>query len=194
MTLVFFLEEPSAEEMLKGILPKIIPDHIFPRFIVFEGKQDLEKQLERRIRLWKLPNSRFIILRDQDAGDCRKIKQTLLEKCRCVQPSELFVRIACHELESFYIGDLAAVEKGLDISGLSKMQNKEKFRDPDRIPNPSQILKSLTKDHYQKVLGSREIGKHLDLNNNRSHSFNVLLKAIERLIIDETGEKTNETP
>lgn len=59
MTLVFFLEEPSAEEMLKGMLPKILPDCVVPRFVVFEGKQDLDKQLERRMKLWKAPNSRF---------------------------------------------------------------------------------------------------------------------------------------
>ena len=39
-TLVFLLEEPSAKEMLKGILPRLLPEHIQPQFIVFEGKQD----------------------------------------------------------------------------------------------------------------------------------------------------------
>ena len=47
MTLVFFLEEPSAQEMLKGILPKILPENIQPRFVIFDGKQDLERQLVR---------------------------------------------------------------------------------------------------------------------------------------------------
>lgn len=40
-TLVFFLEEASAKEMLHGILPKILPEHVVQRFIVFEGKQEL---------------------------------------------------------------------------------------------------------------------------------------------------------
>lgn len=30
MIIAFLLEEPSAEEMLKGILPKILPDHVVP--------------------------------------------------------------------------------------------------------------------------------------------------------------------
>jgi hypothetical protein len=179
MTLVFFLEEPSAEEMLRGMLPKILPDLVVPRFVVFEGKQDLEKQLERRMRLWKAPNSRFFVMRDQDCGDCRVIKQNLLEKCKAAHKPEAIVRIACHELESFYIGDLRAVEKGLDLHGLSKLQNKRRFREPDGIVNPSNELMGLTKNCYQKVSGSRAIGKHLDLRNNRSHSFNVLVKAIE---------------
>ncbi len=64
ITLVFFLEEPSAKEMLNGILPMILPENIVPRFVIFEGKQDLEKQLVRKLRLWNMPNSRFFILRD----------------------------------------------------------------------------------------------------------------------------------
>jgi hypothetical protein len=182
MTLVFFLEEPSAEEMLKGILPKFLPDHVFPRFIVFEGKHDLEKRLQQRMKLWRAPNSRFFVMRDQDSGDCRVIKQNLLDKCKDAHNPKTVVRIACHELESFYIGDLKAVEKGLGIRGLSKQQNKRKFRKPDGLFNPAQVLMGLTKNSYQKVSGSRAIGRYMDLENNLSHSFNVLVKAIKRAI------------
>ena len=190
--LVFFLEEPSAEEMLKGILPKILPDHVEPRFIVFEGKQDLEKQLPKRMRHWRMANSRFIVLRDQDAGDCFIIKQSLLEKCKKATLNETIVRIACHELESFYIGDLKAVEKGLGIKGLARLQDKKKFREPDRLSNPSQELIRLTKNRYEKVSGSREIAKHMNLTNNISHSFNVFLKGIERII--SISGNINEAP
>jgi len=64
------------------------------------------------------------------------------------------------------------------------LQDKKKFRELDRLSNPAQELIRLTKNRYQKVSGSREIGKHLDLKNNVSHSFNVLLKGIERIIVD----------
>lgn len=181
-TLVFFLEEPSAQEMLLGILPKIMPEHIVPRFIVFEGKQDLEKQLVRKLRLWKQPDSRFIILRDQDAGDCRQIKQNLVKKCQEAERQDAIVRIACHELESFYLGDLQSVEKGLEINGLVKQQNKKKFRAPDNLPNPARELKALTKKRYQKISGSRAIGKYLKPEGNRSQSFNVLIQAIKNSI------------
>ena len=40
----------------------------------------------------------------------------------------------------------------------------------------------LTKNSYQKVSGSRAIGRYMDLENNLSHSFNVLVKAIKRAI------------
>ncbi len=181
MTFVFLLEEPSAKEMLKGILPKILPDHISPRFIVFEGKQDMEKRLKRRLHHWRAPSASFFIIRDQDSGDCRVIKQNLRDICKEAHKPEAIVRIACRELESFYIGDLEAVEKGLDIQGLARQQNKRKFREPDALFHPSRELKNLTDNLYQKVSGSRSIGKHLNLENNRSHSFNVLVSAIQRV-------------
>ncbi|MCI5134389.1 MAG: DUF4276 family protein [Candidatus Electrothrix sp. AW2] len=181
-TLVFFLEEASAKEMLHGILPKILPEHVVPRFIVFEGKQDLEKQLVRKLRRWQQPNSRFIILRDQDAGDCRKIKQNLVKKCHEAGQADAVIRIACHELESFYLGDLQAVEEGLAMSGLAKRQNQQKFRKPDNLPNPARELKALTKKRYQKISGSRAIGKYLDTEKNRSQSFNALVKSIKNVV------------
>jgi hypothetical protein len=121
-------------------------------------------------------------MRDQDAGDCRIIKQKLLDICRAAHKPETIVRIACRELESFYLGDLKAIEKGLGIQGLSKLQNKKKYREPDSLFGPAQELKLMTKNCYQKVSGSRAIGRYLDLKNNRSHSFNVMVKAIENAI------------
>ncbi|RWX51044.1 hypothetical protein VU01_12234 [Candidatus Electrothrix marina] len=190
-TLVFFLEEPSAKEMLLGILPKILPEHVVPRFIVFEGKQDLEKQLVRKLKLWQLPDSRFIVLRDQDAGDCRKIKENLQKKCKEAGRPDTIVRIACHELESFYLGDLQAVEKGLPMSGLAKRQNQRKFRQPDNLPNPARELTMLTKKNYQKIDGSRAIGRYLNPEDNRSNSFNILIKAVKDIISHGNSAQPN---
>jgi hypothetical protein len=51
--LVFLLEERSAVEMLKGILPQIISDEIKTSFLCFQGKQDLERNLVRKLRSWQ---------------------------------------------------------------------------------------------------------------------------------------------
>jgi hypothetical protein len=48
--LVFLLEEESAKVMIEGILPKLLTPVITPRYIVFEGKQDLEKSMLRKLR------------------------------------------------------------------------------------------------------------------------------------------------
>jgi hypothetical protein len=74
--LVFFLEEESARALLENVFSRLVPieSKINPRFIVFEGKQDLEKQLLKKLQGYLNPHAKFIVVRDQDQGDCRKIK------------------------------------------------------------------------------------------------------------------------
>lgn len=180
--LVCLLEGSSEREMLKNLLPRLINDEIEVHYIVFEGKQDLEKQLERKIKYWQKPQSHFLVMRDQDAGNCLSIKTNLQAKVnRTGKQLAAIVRIACHELESFYLGDLAAVEIGLSVFGLAKKQEKSKYRTPDGLGNPSEELHRLTRNKYQKISGSRAIGPHLKIDGtNRSHSFNVLLAGIRK--------------
>ena len=181
--IVFFLEEPSAEAMLEGILPRLLPEDFTWRSVVFEGKHDLEKRIVKRMRGYLNREARFIVLRDQDMADCRSVKTVLLEKCRQAGRTDAFVRIACHELESFYLADLAAVERGLHVAGLAKRQYKEKYRNPDIHTKPSQILREIVPS-YQKVGGSRAIGHYLDLDNTRSSSFKNLVAAIRNIIAE----------
>lgn len=181
--LVCMLEEPSAKEMLKAVLPKLLPANVFVRYMVFEGKQDLEKQLEAKLRSWLAPNSYFLILRDQDSGNCVTIKNNLIAKVNNSKKTKnTIVRIACHELESFYLGDLEAVEKGLGVKNLAKQQNNKRFRNPDHLPNAAEILTSLSGFTYQKIQGSRTIAPYLNLDgSNTSTSFNMLISGIEKL-------------
>ncbi|MBQ3778496.1 MAG: hypothetical protein II835_10560, partial [Fibrobacter sp.] len=67
--LVILLEEPSAKKMLDVIVPRILPAGITHRCIPFQGKSDLEKNIAMKIRVWKKPNSVFLVMRDQDSGD-----------------------------------------------------------------------------------------------------------------------------
>jgi hypothetical protein len=182
MNLVFFLEEPSARELLKGLLPRLVPSQIVPYYIVFEGKQDLDKQMIRKMQYWNKPNSKFIVLRDQDSADCMKVKEGLLAKCKTAgKEQDAMVRIACHEIESWYLGDLAAVEAGLSISGIKSQQLKAKYRNPDYLNNASQELIHLTKHKYQKISGSRSIARYLSLDQNLSKSFQVFISAVSRV-------------
>lgn len=179
--LVFFLEEPSAREMLKGVLPRLIPEHVNVQYIVFEGKQDLEKRLPIRLRAWQLPDTVFVVLRDQDSGVCTEIKAGLAEKCHKAGRGDALVRIACRELESFYLGDLAAVEHALGVKNLRRQQSKAKYRMPDRLGSPHQELKRLAPS-YQKIAGSRAIGPHLAVDENYSHSFKALISGVRQLL------------
>lgn len=79
------------------------------------------------------------------------------------------------------MADLRAVELGLSINGLVRRQQSRKYREPDRLESPSYELRALTGEQYQKVAGSRDIGRHLDLDNPRSPSFFHLISGIQRM-------------
>jgi hypothetical protein len=184
MTLVFFLEELSAQVFLDGLLPRLLPPGVTYRCITFEGKQDLEKQIERRLRSWLHPSSAFIILRDQDASDCLAVKSKLLAKAANAGHPQTIVRIACRELESWHFGSLATVAQALDIPSnkLTSYAKRAKYRLPDAIVNPAKELQTITQNRYQKVSGSREIGKLIDPEANTSHSFQIFLQGIHKAL------------
>lgn len=181
--IVFLLEEISARSFLESLLPRVLSQDIHYRLIAFDGKQDLERQLTKKIRGYKNPYARFIVLRDQDSEpDCRALKQRLLNMCaEAGRHDHSLIRIACTELETFYLADLHAVEVALGINGISARQQNSKFRSPDRLANPNRELSALTGKIYQKVSGSRAIGKHIDIENDRSPSFRNLIFAIRRM-------------
>ena len=156
--IVFCLEELAARVFLESLLFRMNPEDTTVRYIVFEGKQDLESQLARRIQGYRNAEATFIVMRDQDATpDCDVVKRVLRDICTVGGREDAIVRIACKELEAFYWGDLLAVERALDITGLTKLARRRQFRDSDSIVNPSAELRKATKGTYQKVSGSREI-------------------------------------
>ena len=181
--LVFLLEEESAKSFLESLLPRILDQRINTRLIAFEGKQDLEKQLSKKIRGYANPNTRFIVMRDQDSNpDCKAIKTNLIAMCQTAgKAQQSLVRIACKELEAFYLADLAAVGTALKLNNLHKLQAKANYRIPDNLPSPKNELKKLTANNYQNVSSSKEIGKVIDINNHRSLSFKNLIGGIKKL-------------
>jgi len=184
MILAFLLEEQSAKEMLKGLLPRLLPPGVAVKYVVFEGKQDLKRQMTRRLRHWP-PETAFVVMCDQDSSDCRNLKTELIEKCPEAKRDHVIVRIICRELESWYFGDLTAVEDGLNMTGLANQyKNKRNYRIPDRIGSPAKELKKITQGAYQKVSGSREIGSKLSLGSNTSKSFQVFVDSIQGMVRD----------
>lgn len=179
-TLVVFLEEPSAAELMKVILPKLLPENMTFKCICFQGKQDLERNLVRKLRGWLIPDSVFLVMRDRDSEDCVAVKNRLVDLCRQAGRPNALVRIACGELESFYLGDLPAVSSAFACK--VPTSRVAKFRSPDRLGNAADELGRLTAGEYQKISGSRLIAPLLKLDGtNCSHSFNVLLSGIRRL-------------
>lgn len=178
--LVFLLEEPSAQDALQAWLPAWIPDSVTPHFIVFQGKQDLEKRMVLRMRHWLQPNSHFVVLRDQDSGDCKTVKAALVARCAEAGRPDAVVRVACRELESFFIGDWHAVASAFGRPALARLARRAMYRDPDGLGSPSQELaKHLS--GYQKRDGARRIAPLVDPARNASRSFHALRTAVQAL-------------
>ncbi len=184
MRVIFLLEEPSAANFLEHYLPRWNPNLDFV-CVRHQGKSDLEKSIPKKLRAWRAPEDRFVVLRDNDGGDCLRLKARLQGYCEQAGRSGTLVRIACQELEAWYLGDLKAVGSVYNKPALAGEQEKAKFREPDRIGSPSQELAKLIPE-YRKLQGSRELGAKLDLDTgtNRSHSFRVFFRGLATLLHD----------
>lgn len=181
--LVFLVEGEAERNLLDVLMPRLLPEGLGYRVIPFQGKQDMEKRMNLRIRAYQNAQARFIVLCDQDSHtNCVALKQSLIARCQGTgKEPHCLVRIACTELETFYLADLAAVAQALDMPGLVKQQGSKKFRHPDQLGSPSRELKTLTGSRYEKRAGSRAIGQYLDLDNTRSPSFKNFVTGIRRL-------------
>ena len=191
-TLVFFLEGRSEKVFLECFLPRAFPaindreKFAKPIFITFEGKQNLQSELCRKIRGWRAPNSTFIVLQDQDSGNCDEAKKRLISLCKKAGKQEdSIVRIACRELENWYLGDLAAVGAVYD-SSFEQYYNKSRFRHIDDLDGARE-LREMTGNEYDKIDGSRRIAQHIsaDYCQNSSHSFKVFCRSVEKLVQEQ---------
>lgn len=175
--LVFLLEEPSAQDALQAWVPHWLPATVTPHYLVFQGKQDLEKRMVLRMRHWLLPDSRFIVMRDQDSGDCKAVKAALVKRCRQAGRPDAVVRVACRELESFFVGDWHAVAQAFGRPALERLAAKATYREPDSLGSPYQEL-ARQLGGYQKRDGARRIAPLIDPERNRSRSFHALRSAV----------------
>jgi hypothetical protein len=183
--IVFLLEEPSARDLLEGLLPKLLPDTVHVRFLVFEGKQDLEKQLVRKIRGWKAPNSSFVVMRDQDAADCRNVRKVLENLGNQCVGAQVHVRVVCRELESWVVGDWQAIAAAFEKPELVSQAQKAIHRMPDKLGRPIDAIRKFIPE-YQKRDGARRVGPWLDPSRNQSESFQAFCRCMRRIVTEMT--------
>lgn len=165
--------------LLDGLLPRLFPSLEF-LCVAHEGKQDLEKSIPRKLKAWREPGARFVVVRDNDNGDCKRTKQRLLELCQSAGREDVVVRIACQELEAWYLGDSEALARAFDDERLRDISNRERFRNPDTVVGPALALEELAPS-FQKVSGARLMAEHLSEAANRSRSFQVFLEGVRRV-------------
>lgn len=179
--LVILTEEPSARDLLEGLIPRLLPEGWTYRCINFEGKQDLEKRMGRTLRAWQNPGARFVVLRDQDSGECRAVKAGLLARCLAAGRPDALVRIACRELEAWVLGDLRAFAEEFGAPAAERAIGKAKYRDPDLLGSAIQELRVFF-PAYQKRDGARRMGVRLDPARNSSSSFRVFCSGISKVV------------
>lgn len=177
--IVFLLEEPSMKNALVHIMPKVVPSKIDLEYLPHQGKSDLLRSIPIKLRGWKEPGVTFVVIHDQDSNDCHMLKRKLIELVNKNGRPDTLIRIACRELESWFLGDFDAIEEAYGIS-LYRVRNKAKYRNPDSIQNAKEELKSIAPS-YQPFSGSHAIAAKMVLENNRSYSFSVFIKGIKDL-------------
>lgn len=176
MQLIFLLEEPSMKEVLDILLPQILPAGVGFKTIPHSGKNDLKRSIPHKLKAWRQPDTKFVIVHDQDSADCVALKRSLKELTEGTG-CEVLIRIACRELESWYFGDLQAISNayGKDVTDLLK---KQKYRNPDRMENPKEELRKLFPKH-QQLDGARKIAVHMDIEHNNSESFWYFVEGVK---------------
>ncbi len=110
MRVEFLLEEVSMANILRELLPKILPDGYELDVNCFlrphRGKSDLQKSVPRKMKVFSnfYEPARIVIIQDQDSQNCLQLKKRLESLCEQSGFCPFLIRIVCRELESWYLG------------------------------------------------------------------------------------------
>ncbi len=204
MHIKIFLEEPSAEEALKHLLPKIILKDVSYEFHTFQGRDEMLKELPKRLKgeQW-IPNDwRIIVLIDEDRRDCHELK-AYLEKAAhdagfvtksSAIPNEDFQvvnRIAIEELEAWFFGDIDALHAAYPRISRN-LHAKAKYRNPDAIKGGTYetlerllIQKKYFTGRIPKPTVAQNIAQHMEPSRNISKSFQVFVDGLKACVGEE---------
>ena len=196
------VEERSMYVALQSLIPKIAGD-ISLNFHVFDGKHNLLRRLESRMlgyaaMLKSWTDAAIVVVVDEDRKDCFGLKGELEKAAHTAGlgtlttpkrgKSHVLNRIAVEELEAWFFGDINAIVSA--YPGVSpNLGQKEKYRDSDAIrggtwENLEKILQRAGhhKGGLEKVRAAREISQHMNLQMNRSRSFQVFYAGLLEII------------
>jgi hypothetical protein len=187
------VEEPSAEAMLRSLLPRFLTDVSF-NVHAHQGKPDLLAKLPGRLNGYArfLPDTaRVVVLIDRDDDDCHELKDRLIVMATTSsflrgRPFAIINRVAIEELEAWYFGDWDAVRQVYPRVNAA-IPRKRGYRDPDAIAGGTweafeRVLQSAgyMKGGLRKTEAAREVGKHLDPLLNTSTSFRHFWDSVTR--------------
>ena len=204
MHIKFFLEESSAEEALKHLLPKILLKDVSYEFHAFQGRDEMLKELPTRLKgeQWIPDNWRIIVLIDEDRRDCHELKAYLERAAHeagfvtksSATPNEDFQivnRIAVEEIEAWFFGDVEALHTAYPRIS-QNLQYQAKYRNPDAVPGGTyEALERLLiqKNYYTKRISkptvAQNIAQYMEPNRNRSKSFQVFVEGLKACVGEE---------
>lgn len=178
--LVFILEESSMRSFLLGARPGLpIPSDFEIVFRISNGIGDFKTLVDTTLRRGWPPGTRFVILFDKDNADCRARKSDIASAIPESRQDQVLVRVVCYELESWYFGDPETLTER--FPKFAQVRNKTRFRSsPDGIQKPSTAIRDLS--GLGKGALAEELGPILVLEGNRSHSLQVFMSGLQRLL------------
>lgn len=194
------VEEPSAQEAMRHLLPRIIGDQANFKVINMRNKSRLLRDLPARLRAYRKrihngEDLRLMVLVDRDQDDCEALKRTLERiareaklptKSRPDQSGRFLVvnRILVEELEAWFIGDTAALRQAFPSLPPHFPGN---FKQPDNGGTWERLHRFLKKHGvyrgaYPKIEAASKIAPHLDPARNCSPSFRQFCSGVEALL------------
>lgn len=205
MNLEILVEERSAERALEVLLPRIVPGVDF-KIRVFREKLDLLKQLPDRLKGYAAWITRadtyLVVLVDRD--DCLALKAEMEQMAAAARlPTATAVpasrrvrvlnRIAVEELEAWFFGDVTALCAAYPRVPDSLGQ-QAKYRNPDAVRGGTwEALECVLQERgyhrggLAKVAAATEIAQHMNVDVNRSRSFQVFRDGVRRLVAGGTN-------
>lgn len=180
-------EETSMEIFLRGLLPRILPEAYKLDVNCFirphEGKSDLKKSIPKKMRAYPRYGYpvKVLVIHDQDSNNCVELKKALVKLTETSSNSiPCVVRIACRELENWYLGDLEALEEIYPELNSNIAKRRVKFNSPDRVSGAHEL--GLLTNNFSKTGAARSLGPIIKIEENSSTSFQQFVSGISKLI------------
>lgn len=177
---------------LEDLLPFILPQGYALGVNCFlrphQGKSDLRKSIPRKMQVFSsyYRPAKVIVVHDQDSSDCVQLKEQLLELCSIENACPFLIRIACRELENWYLGDMDALEGLYPKFNAARHRNSAKYRIVDHVFGAAELEHLIP--GFRKTYAAKNVVLYMntnDLSQNRSESFRQTVSGIRNFLTAE---------
>lgn len=178
-------------DFLRSLLPRVLPANYALGVNVFirshQGKTHLQQSIRRKIK-HSLPYYgrpvKLIVIQDQDANDCMVLKEELREAANNDHGIPVLIRIACRELENWYLGDMEALAAIYPGFKPAKFRERAKYRVVDSTYGAKECATLIPA--FSKTEAANAIAGHMEeLAANRSESFQQTISGIRNFLSTE---------